>query len=213
MRRYSRTSLLLAASLACLAGFVDAVGFLKLGGFFVSFMSGNSTRLGVGAALGSVTTVATAGGLVLLFVAGVVGGVLAAPEWWRWRRVAVLGLVTTLLAIAAWLSGLGSPVAAAFAALAMGALNAVFQRDGDIAIGVTYMTGALVRMGQRIAAALRGGPVWDFAPFLFLWISLTGGAVAGAVTYGLIAGASLWIAAGASAVIGVVLVLRDRRPV
>jgi len=194
-----------------LAGYIDAVGFLQLGGFFVSFMSGNSTRLGVGAALGDLTVVATAGGLIGLFVLGVIAGVLAAPEWWRWRRVSVLALVTTLLAVAAWLAGQGSPASAAFTALAMGALNAVFQRDGDIAIGVTYMTGALVRMGQRIAAALRGGPVWDFAPFAMLWVSLTAGAVLGAATYGAIGGVALWIAAGTSAVVGGILLLRDRR--
>ncbi len=211
MRRYSRSALLLAALLAALAGYIDAVGFLQLGGFFVSFMSGNSTRLGVGAALGDLTIVGTAGGLIGLFVVGVIGGVLAAPEWWRWRRVSVLTLVTALLAVAAWLAGQGSPASAAFAALAMGALNAVFQRDGDIAIGVTYMTGALVRMGQRIAAAMRGGPVWDFAPFLMLWMSLTTGAVLGALSYGWIGGAALWVGAAVSAAVAALLAARDGR--
>jgi uncharacterized membrane protein YoaK (UPF0700 family) len=211
MRRYSRPALLLAALLAALAGYIDAVGFLQLGGFFVSFMSGNSTRLGVGAALGDLAIVATAGGVIGLFVVGVIGGVLAAPEWWRWRRVSVLTLVTALLAMAAWLAGQGSPASAAFAALAMGALNAVFQRDGDIAIGVTYMTGALVRMGQRIAVALRGGPVWDFAPFLMLWLSLTTGAVLGALSYGRIGGAALWVGAAAAATVATLLAARDGR--
>jgi uncharacterized membrane protein YoaK (UPF0700 family) len=212
MRRYSRPALLLAALLAALAGYIDAVGFLQLGGFFVSFMSGNSTRLGVGAALGDLTVVATAGGLIGLFVLGVIAGVLAAPEWWRWRRVSVLTLVTVLLAVAAGLARQGSPASAAFAALAMGALNAVFQRDGDIAIGVTYMTGALVRMGQRIAVAIRGGPRWDFAPFLMLWMALTSGAVLGALSYGRIGGAALWVGAGLSATVAAVLAMRDRRP-
>ena len=211
MRRYSRPALLLAALLAALAGYIDAVGFLQLGGFFVSFMSGNSTRLGVGAALGDLAIVATAAGLIGLFVLGVIGGVLAAPEWWRWRRVSVLTLVTGLLAIAAWLAGQGSPASAAFAALAMGALNAVFQRDGDIAIGVTYMTGALVRMGHRIAAALRVGPVWGFAPFLMLWMALTTGAVLGALSYGRIGGAALWVGASVSAGVAALLAVRDRK--
>ncbi|MES2034269.1 MAG: DUF1275 family protein [Pseudomonadota bacterium] len=211
MRRYSRSSLLLAALLASLAGFVDAVGFLKLGGFFVSFMSGNSTRFGVGAALGDVAIVATAGGLILLFVVGVVAGVLVGREGWRWRRVAVLSLVAALLAIAALLSALGSPAASAFAALGMGAINAVFQRDGDIGIGVTYLTGALVKMGQRIAAALRGGPRWDFAPYLMLWASLTAGAALGATAYGRLGGVALWFPAAAAAAIAAALVWRDRR--
>ena len=32
--------------MSTLAGYVDAIGFLHLGGLFVSFMSGNSTRMG-----------------------------------------------------------------------------------------------------------------------------------------------------------------------
>lgn len=32
--------------LSALASYVYAIGFIELGGFFVSFMSGNSTRLG-----------------------------------------------------------------------------------------------------------------------------------------------------------------------
>lgn len=42
----------LAAALAALAGYVDASGFLSTGGYFVSFMSGNSTRLGIGVDFG-----------------------------------------------------------------------------------------------------------------------------------------------------------------
>ncbi|MFX6760099.1 DUF1275 family protein, partial [Acinetobacter baumannii] len=40
-------NILLACALSGLAGFVDGIGFLHLGGLFVSFMSGNSTHLGV----------------------------------------------------------------------------------------------------------------------------------------------------------------------
>lgn len=210
MRRYSRTTLLLAALLAALAGYVDAVGFLELGGFFVSFMSGNSTRLGVGFGSGAWTTAATAAGLIGLFVAGVVIGVLVGPESWRWRRPAVLGLVAALLAGAATAWMLGGPVAL-FAAPAMGALNAVFQRDGDIGIGVTYMTGSLVRMGQRLAVAVRGGPAWDFLPFLMLWLALTAGAVLGAVTQLRFGGGAFWPAAVFALMVAAVLVARDRR--
>jgi len=76
MTRFDRKSRLLAACLSSLAGFVDALAFLKLGGFFVSFMSGNSTRLGVGLAQWS-TNAGIAGGLIATFVVGVFFGSLA----------------------------------------------------------------------------------------------------------------------------------------
>ena len=43
----SRRNLALACALSAMAGYVDGIGFLHLGGLFVSFMSGNSARLGV----------------------------------------------------------------------------------------------------------------------------------------------------------------------
>jgi uncharacterized membrane protein YoaK (UPF0700 family) len=35
--------------------------------------------------------------------------------------------------------------------LAMGALNNTFLRGGEVSVGLTYMTGALVKIGQGIA--------------------------------------------------------------
>ena len=49
----SRANIALACALSALAGYVDAIGFLHLGGLFVSFMSGNSTRMGVSLAEGN----------------------------------------------------------------------------------------------------------------------------------------------------------------
>ena len=60
-----------AIVLAAAAGYVDAAGFLMTGGFFVSFMSGNSTRLGVGLFRGAGEAL-IAGGLIAAFVSGVV---------------------------------------------------------------------------------------------------------------------------------------------
>ena len=63
MSRSDRHALLLALILASLAGYVDALGFLALKGFFVSFMSGNSTRFSIALAGGDRRVAGTAGGL------------------------------------------------------------------------------------------------------------------------------------------------------
>lgn len=198
MIRYDRPTHFFAFGLSALAGFVDAVGFIKLGGFFVSFMSGNSTRLAVALAQGSALTGA---GLIALFVCGVSLGSLVGVRAGVYRPAAVLGLVCLLLAAAAacgmarW--DLGAIIAMA---LAMGAENGVFERDGEVQIGLTYMTGTLVKLGQRITSALLGGDRWAWAPYLLLWLGLVLGAFGGAMAYERLGLISLWFAAGAAAI-------------
>jgi uncharacterized membrane protein YoaK (UPF0700 family) len=203
--RYDRRIQLMAAGLSALAGYVDAIGFIKLGGFFISFMSGNSTRLAVGLAQGSAPALLAAG-LVVTFVTGVVAGSLVGKAARSHRRRAVLLMVATLLATAATLGALGAPSAAIIAmALAMGAENAVFEQDGEIHIGLTYMTGTLVKVGQRIATALLGGDRWAWRPYLFLWLGLIIGATAGATVYPHWGLSALWIAAGAAALLAMTI--------
>ena len=166
--------------LSALAGFVDAIGFLLTGGLFVSFMSGNSTRLAVAFAEGS-NMAFLAGALIALFLAGVIAGALIAPWKPARRKTIVLASSAAILVLAAGLETAGYSLTAAMTlAVAMGALNNVFLREGEVSIGVTYMTGTLVRAGQRIAGALRGERPSDWQPYLLLWASLVTGAIAGA---------------------------------
>ncbi|WP_033922125.1 YoaK family protein [Sphingomonas sp. 37zxx] len=195
MRRYQNRHRLLAISLAILAGFVDSLGFLKLDGMFVSFMSGNSTRIAVGSAT-SVHGSLFAGALIAAFVVGVMAGTLAASGGGRWRKPAVLALVCAILLLAClaeWLVAVPGLVTLLMAA-AMGAANAVFQRDNEVSVGVTYMTGTLVKVGQHLAFAITGGPRFAWLPYLLLWSGLIVGAIAGALVYPLLELKALWIA-------------------
>jgi uncharacterized membrane protein YoaK (UPF0700 family) len=202
MRRYDVPRHMLAIGLAAQAGFIDALGFLKLGGLFVSFMSGNSTRLGAGIA--SHRAVAwTAAGLIGAFVGGVVAGALVARRAGPWRKQAVLGLSTLLLLCAALLTLSGEPGNGLtfLMAAAMGAVNNMFQRDGEVSIGVTYMTGALVKLGQQLSVALTGGARWNWLPYLLLWLGLVAGAVAAGWLFTLMDLHALWIATAFSALL------------
>src|SRR5258705_11850813 len=72
----SSRNIALACALSALAGYVDGIGFLHLGGLFVSFMRGNSTRMGVSLAEGQWLSAAEASGLLVLFVFAAAAGSL-----------------------------------------------------------------------------------------------------------------------------------------
>lgn len=201
MLRHRRRDIALAIGSSALAGYVDAIGFLSLGGFFVSFMSGNSTRLAVGIA-GVPAEALIAVRLILSFLAGVIAGSLIGRLAGEQRKPVVLVMVAAMLAAGAAIAGLGAPdVAVLFVAAAMGAENTTFERDGEVSIGLTYMTGTLVKLGQRIAGGLTGGPRFAWLPYALLWLGLVIGAVTGAVAWPLIGLAGLWFAVAAALVL------------
>lgn len=205
MIRYQKRFWVIAASLSAIAGFVDALAFVELGGFFVSFMSGNSTRLGVGLAT-SAEHALLAAGLIASFVLGVMAGTFANRRGDAVASVRVVLLVAAVLALAAMFAALGlTPAAVALLALAMGAENAVFKRDGEVGIGVTYMTGTLVKVGQRLAEAVSGGPAFGWLPYLLLWCGLVAGATAGAFAFAALSLNAIWIAVVAMLVVSFIL--------
>ena len=195
----------LALSLAVLAGYVDSLGFLHLGGVFVSFMSGNSTRLAASLAEGRWAAAGGLAGILILFVMGSFFGALIARGRQgrsRSRVLAFEGGLLTLAALASWAGH--KPVAIGLMVMAMAAENSVFLRNGEVAVSLTYMTGTLVKLGQSLAAAVMGGDRWGFGPYLILWAGLTGGAVVGALTFGRLGLAALWPAAAFAFLLAVV---------
>ena len=102
MLKHRKRDIALAIAASTLAGYVDAIGFLSLGGFFVSFMSGNSTRLAAGL-VGLPPEALVAARLIGCFVLGVVAGTLLGAMAKRMRQPAVLAFVAGLLAAAALL--------------------------------------------------------------------------------------------------------------
>lgn len=204
MTRYDQRTRALAASLAAVAGYVDATGFLASKGFFVSFMSGNSTRLAVGS-VERAADAAAALALIMIFVLGVVIGSLVGRRAGRHQRATVIALVAAALLLAVLLSASGQNRAAlALMALAMGAENAIFEAEGEVQIGLTYMTGTLVKFGQRLGTALSGGDRWGWVPYAMLWLGLVAGAVLGAVMFPLFGLFSLLLPA---ALLGVLALL------
>ena len=188
----------MAGTLSSAAGFVDAVGFIHLGGYFVSFMSGNSTRAGAALAEGNPMGFVLAMGLVAAFTLGVVSASILRRLVPSRRRMWVLLYVTAVLGSAVVLYDLDVAVwlAPPVTAVSMGALNAIFERDGEVSIGLTYMTGTLVKMGQQMAGALTGGSRLGWVRYLFLWLSLTLGSIVGGFAYFALNLNALWVSVG-----------------
>ena len=202
----SRRDITLACALSALAGYVDGIGFIHLGGLFVSFMSGNSTRLGVSLARANWLNAADALGLIALFVAGAAVGSLIILGRSLYRQAWVLLAEAMLLAVAGLSHELGySPPAIAAIVLAMGLENAVFQIEGGGGLGLTYVTGALVKVGQLIGAALSGGRRWAWVPNLLLWAALVLGSACGALAYFWINLSAIWFAAGFAFALGAIV--------
>lgn len=191
---------LFATALAAMAGFVDAVGFLSAHGYFVSFMSGNTTRLGV--ALGTAPRDALVPALLIFgFIIGVTGGALLSERAGTLRKPAVLGLVTLML-VGASLARANDAEGIMIAALvlAMGALNNTFQRNGEVTVGLTYMTGALVKLGMGLARRIAGHRDSGWLSWAQLWAGLLAGAVLGAYLQDSLPLGCLWIASAWSTV-------------
>lgn len=167
------------------AGWVDAIGFLRLGQFFVSFMSGDSTHFAVSSLSQQWAEAAGAGTLVGLFVAGVFLGRLLCRSAGLWGRPAVLGVESVLLVLGATI-GSSSAAVSVPVAIAMGMQNAAIDRRRLAGMGLSYVTGTLVSLGEGLADAVGARDAsrrWAWIPYLLHWLALVAGAACGTLAY------------------------------
>ncbi|MDO5730668.1 YoaK family protein [Corynebacterium sphenisci] len=189
MIEYRLGERVLAWYLSSITGFIDAIGFMYLGGFFLSFMSGNTTRLTASAAEGAWDITFKAAGLMGLFLTGVAMGSLIYRLGLRHLphgrpREAVLLFVASSTILSGILVALDlGDQGMLFLSFAVGAMNSVFERDGQVAISLTYMTGTLVKTAQNFVGAFFGGDHRLWIHHFLLWASLAGGSILGGLSY------------------------------
>ena len=184
------SQLSLGLALTASAGFVDAIAFLELGGFFASFMSGNTTQLGIAIAgqpdvMGNVVIWLPAA-LIALFFVGAFLGTLAVRAYRKDGSLAVMASVVIVLLLVSILrrEGLVLVHPVLLLAAAMGAQNAAVQPIGSARLGVTYVTGTLFNSAADLAGSLRGEvPRWRWLQHFAVWFSLMVGAVCGGLAH------------------------------
>ena len=196
------SKLSLGLVLTASAGFVDAIAFLQLGGFYASFMSGNTTQLGAALAgqpgpQGTVLIWFPAI-LIALFFGGAFFGTLVVRAYGRWGSLYVMASVVAILLFVSVLRREGAlfiqPVL--LLAAAMGAQNAAVQPIGAARLGVTYVTGTLFNAASDFACSLRGEtPKWRWLQHVAVWFSLMVGGICGGVGHFLLGLNALFVPA------------------
>lgn len=178
-----RVRLCLGLLLTAAAGWIDAVGYLRLQGLYLSFMSGNSMELGVAAAAGAWPSTAVGAILIACFLAGALVGTVVNEIAGTWSLPATLALGASLLGAASGLSrgGWEPSYALAPVVLAMGVQNVALPPLAGVRLGATFVTGTLVSAGQEIGRALLGKAAhWAWGRHVLVWTGLIAGATAGA---------------------------------
>lgn len=205
----SRVGLGFVACLSVLAGMTDAIGFLATGDY-VSFMSGNTTRLAVAISEANVSIIVRLSLAVLAFVLGNALGIVLAR--WGGRRALPLMLIVSGLLCAAALFPFSSNIPTLLAAVvAMGMLNAAVEQVNGQSVGLTYVTGALSRFGRGLGRWLLGERRSGWHVQLVPWAGMLLGAVLGALLQSRFGLQALLFSAGFAAVLGVVSLIIPRR--
>lgn len=205
----------LASSLSVVAGMTDAIGFSQTNEF-VSFMSGNTTRMAIAFANGDWSRAERLLMVLVLFVIGNVLGAIVARLGGHRHGTVLLTYVGVLLALAAGLPnipGLSDTLgletlpgmrrrmsdldmtlpSLVLMILAMGALNSAVEVVEGVALGLTYVTGALSKFGRGLGRFIMGDRRFDWALQLAPWTGLVCGAILGTLLDNKIERHALWL--------------------
>jgi uncharacterized membrane protein YoaK (UPF0700 family) len=195
-----------ATLLTALSGFVDAVGYIQLNHLFLSFMSGNSTHLGMTLAKAGWYDAVAAAAIIAAFVTGSSAGTLIADSTSRSAILPVLGaeLILSLGAIGLIHAGYGR-VALCLVAVAMGMQNTLHQAVAGADLGKGFITGTLMSLGQSLARLLRGREELARAGQNALaWVAFIAGAVTGTLLFSAV-GLTASLGAVAAAVVCLII--------
>lgn len=174
-----------ATLMTLLAGFVDAVGYSALGHLYLSFMSGNSTQLGMAIAHRDAQVIVWAGAVIAAFVLGAFVGSLLNAAGPRTRVPPVLAAELGCL-LGAWtLNGpLATNAALLLVALAMGMQNAIHRSIAGAATGKSFVTGALFGLGDALARVCLGtARPAEAGAYALSWLAFIAGVSCGAVAF------------------------------
>ena len=177
----TRPSLFLACATTAIAGYIDAVGFVHLSGLYLSFMTGNTTRLGVLISQAHWDAVAFCLAVIGSFVAGSALGTLLADRVTGDPVAPVLTAEASLVGVGLAFSLFGDrPFILLPLVVAMGMQNVLHRTVSGADAGRTFVTGTLFSLGQSLADLASGkGRLLESGILLASWVAFVAGALFG----------------------------------
>ena len=151
-----------ASALACIAGMVNAVGYLGFEHQAITHLTGTTTLLGAAIANGDVRAATSLGGVALAFVVGAAlsGIIVQDAALQLGRRYGVALAVESALLFASALLFRQQEVAGAWlAAMACGLQNAMATTYSGAVVRTTHLSGMFTDLGIGLGHALRGVPL------------------------------------------------------
>ena len=159
----------MVATLAAVAGFLDAISVARLTGSFVAFQSGNVVLIGLGVTNGTVREFGAAATSVAAFIIGatiatVVSRLDSGPSPRLQQRLlacttALLFAFAALVLVGAGVewqrpSGALRYIGIVVAAMAMAFQTPAIRQVGDVPVSSTFVTGVMSRLGQTLGDLL-----------------------------------------------------------
>lgn len=145
------------------AGYVDGYGLLAFS-TYLSFMSGNTTQTGANLGRADLPLALPSAVAIAFFLLGIfIGNLRSTTNRHDGRTLAAVGAMLTLACIGLYLHFLAALPSIALIAFAMGLMNTTFTRIGNEQVNLTFVTGALNKIGTHLALAARHQPLVDSA--------------------------------------------------
>lgn len=200
----------LALGLAFLAGFIDATGFILLGGIFVASPETFATMFAVNLGSGW-GRAALIGLLVIGVVSGAMAGTRIVHRSGQNRRAAIIAIVACLLAIAFGLVLRGIAYwPGFFLSAAIGMAHCALDGSDDLVAQAMSATHQLVRLGEGLADLCLGRKAANLSTPLWFGLTFLGGAIVAVLSHFVLASASLGLGTVAAAILIPIALAADR---
>lgn len=208
--RLEPVQIVTATVLTFIAGYVDAVGFLRLSGVYIANMSGNTIAIGLHLGAGHWRMVAEKALPVGCYVLGLIYCRIAVEIAfsYRFRRIIAVMLFSEIAFLSLFMISRAGTMGVLFGALAMGTQGALLTRFSGVTIYTTFIQGTMVKfadsVGETVMGLVRGKPAFRKGGFVnTLWFT----AVYAAYVAGALAGAPFYNADGVGVIILPILIL------